>query len=76
MSEFSKWLSIEFLGNPHWCKYLDYEEYLKTIEEINFEILKNFEAEGIEFAFPTQTLYVKSDDPANGAPKKVDAKKS
>lgn len=48
----------------HWCKYLDYEEYLKCLEEINFEILKRYEKEGIEFAFPTQTLYVKSDDAA------------
>lgn len=46
----------------HWCKYLDYEEYLRCLEEINFEIKKRFEEEGIEFAFPTQTIYVKSED--------------
>jgi len=50
--------SLNILVN-HWCKYLDYEEYLKCLEEINFEIKRRFEEEGIEFAFPTQTVYVK-----------------
>lgn len=53
--------SLNILAH-HYCKYLDYEEYLKCIEEINFEIKKRFEAEGIEFAFPTQTLYLKTED--------------
>jgi len=53
--------SLNILAH-HYCKYLDYEEYLKCIEEINFEIKKRFEAEGIEFAFPTQTLYLKADE--------------
>ncbi len=43
----------------HWCKYLDYEESLKATEEINLEILQRFEAAKIEFAFPTQTVYLK-----------------
>jgi len=47
----------------HWSKHMDdYEAHLKCLEDINFEILKRFEEEGIEFAFPTQTLYVKSED--------------
>ncbi len=46
----------------HWSKHMDYDEHLKCIEEINFEILKRYEQEGIEFAFPTQTLYVKSEE--------------
>ncbi|RMF59270.1 MAG: mechanosensitive ion channel family protein [Calditrichaeota bacterium] len=50
----------------HWCKHLDYEAYLKCIEEINFEIMKRFEEEGIEFAFPTQTLYIKTEQPPDG----------
>lgn len=45
----------------HWCKYLDYEMYLQCLEEINFEIMKRFEEAQIEFAFPTQTLYLKSE---------------
>ncbi|MFQ5863891.1 MAG: mechanosensitive ion channel family protein [bacterium] len=47
----------------HYCKYLNYEEYLKCLEEINFEIKRRFEEEEIEFAFPTQTLYLKSEEP-------------
>jgi len=43
-----------------WCEELRYEEYLKIMERVNLEILKRFDAEGIEFAFPTQTLYHKS----------------
>lgn len=42
----------------HWCKYLDYEQYLQCIEEMLFEIKRRFEEEGIEFAFPTQTLHL------------------
>lgn len=49
--------SLNILAH-HWCKYLDYEKYLKCLEEINFEIKRRFEEEGVEFAFPTQTLYV------------------
>jgi len=49
--------SLNILVN-HWCKYLDYEQYLKCLEEINFEIKRRFEEEGIEFAFPTQTVYM------------------
>lgn len=52
--------SLNILAH-HYCKYLDYEAYLQCIEEINFEIKKRFEAAGIEFAFPTQTLYLKTE---------------
>lgn len=53
--------SLNILAH-HFCKYLEYEEYLKCIEEINFEIKRRFEAEGIQFAFPTQTLYLKTEE--------------
>lgn len=46
----------------HWCKYLAYEEFLRATEEINLEIMKRFEAEGIEIAFPTQTIHLKKDE--------------
>ncbi|MEJ2086484.1 MAG: mechanosensitive ion channel family protein, partial [Acidobacteriota bacterium] len=36
----------------------DYQSYMDTQEKVNLEILRRFNAEGIEFAFPTQTLYV------------------
>ena len=54
--------SLNILVN-HWCKYLDYEQYLKCLEEILFEIKKRFEEEGIEFAFPSQTLYLVPEKP-------------
>jgi len=37
----------------------DYLIYMDTQQEINFALKKRFEKEGIVFAFPTQTLFVK-----------------
>lgn len=37
----------------------DYSEYMNTQQDINLEIVKAFEKEKIEMAFPTQTLYIK-----------------
>lgn len=45
-----------------WCKELRYEEYLKIQERINLETMRRFDEEGIEFAFPTQTIYVKEEE--------------
>jgi len=45
----------------YWVKPPDYWLYHQVNDKINFEILKRFDAEGIEFAFPTQTLYLKKD---------------
>ncbi len=39
----------------------DFDDYLNTQQNINFEIKQAFEKEGIEMAFPTQTLFVKKD---------------
>ncbi len=36
----------------------DYTLYMATQERINLAIYRKFEEEGIEFAYPTQTLYV------------------
>ena len=36
----------------------DYNKYMDIQQEINFAIKEKLEAEGIEFAYPTQTLYV------------------
>lgn len=43
----------------HWCKYTKYQEFLEATEELNLEIKRRFEKTGIEFAFPTQTLYLR-----------------
>ncbi len=50
--------SALILDVAHWCKYLDYSEYLSCIEEINFEIKRRFEDEDIEMAYPTQTVHL------------------
>jgi len=45
----------------YWVKPPNYWLYHQVNEQVNLEIMKRFEAEQIEFAFPTQTLYVKKD---------------
>jgi len=45
----------------YWVKPPDYWLYHQVNEQVNLGIMKRFEAEQIEFAFPTQTLYVKKD---------------
>ena len=42
----------------------DWWEYLEFTHEFNMELLRRFNEEGIEFAFPTQTLYLKKELPA------------
>ena len=44
----------------HWCNEMNYEVYLRSMEEMNLEIKRRFEEEGIQFAFPTQTIEIKS----------------
>jgi len=41
----------------YWIK--DLNQILETKDEINFEIKKAFEKEKINFAFPSQTVYLK-----------------
>ena len=43
----------------HWCKHTNYQEFLQATEEINLQIKSQFEQRAIEFAFPTQTLYLR-----------------
>lgn len=45
----------------YWFTPPDWWEYLEFNHEFNMELLQRFNEEGIEFAFPTQTLYVKRD---------------
>lgn len=37
----------------------DYAEFLDAQQEINFALKQRFEEEGIEFAYPTQTIFLK-----------------
>ena len=43
----------------------DYNRYMDTQQRINLEIYRRFEREGIEFAYPTRTVYLRS-EPAEG----------
>jgi MscS family membrane protein len=58
-SDFNDWSLNIYM--TYWVKPPDYWLYQEVNERVNFEIQKRFEAEKIEFAFPTQTLYVKKD---------------
>ncbi len=42
----------------YYLKTKDYTKYMDTQQEINFRIKEAFEKEGIEMAFPTQTIYL------------------
>jgi small-conductance mechanosensitive channel len=46
----------------YWYFPPDYWAYLDFSERVNLEIMRRFEAEGIEFAFPTATTYLAQDD--------------
>lgn len=42
----------------YYMKVGDYVEYMDTQQEINFAVIEAFEKEGIEMAFPTQTIFL------------------
>jgi small-conductance mechanosensitive channel len=47
----------------------EYNTYMDIQQKMNLEIMRRFEAEGIEFAYPTQTIYVPEltrPEPENG----------
>ncbi len=46
---------VYFVLNP------DYNRYMDTQQLVNLEIFRRFEQEGIEFAYPTRTVYVRSE---------------
>ncbi|MHC4625888.1 MAG: mechanosensitive ion channel family protein [Planctomycetota bacterium] len=58
-SDFNDWSLNIYMS--YWVKPPDYWLYQEVNERVNFEIMKRFESEQIEFAFPSQTLYVKKD---------------
>jgi len=46
----------------YWYHPPDYWKYMEFTEYVNMEILKRFNEAGIEFAFPTQTMYLAGDN--------------
>jgi len=49
--------SLNF-GVIYYMRTKDYAKYRDTQQEINFAIKEAFEKEGIEMAFPTQTIFL------------------
>jgi small-conductance mechanosensitive channel len=66
-SHFSKYgdYSLAF-ESVYYVLSADYNRYMDIQQAINFAIHERFEQEGIEFAYPTQTLYVAR--PAGASP--------
>ncbi|MBN2210146.1 MAG: mechanosensitive ion channel family protein [Sedimentisphaerales bacterium] len=60
-NEFNDW-SLNLLA-IYWVKPADYWLFQEVNQRVNLAVMRGFEAEGIEFAFPTQTLYLKKDNP-------------
>jgi MscS family membrane protein len=46
----------------YWYHPAEYWDYLEHATWINVQIMERFNSEGIDFAFPTQTLHLASDD--------------
>ena len=49
-------VAVEITGMNKW--YGDFH----VLRDINLKVMRAFEAEGINFAFPTQTVYLANDD--------------
>ncbi len=45
----------------HWWNSTDYSEYLAGFQKLNLELKRRFDAENINFAFPSQTVYLRQD---------------
>jgi len=48
----------------YWIETAAYKDYMDTTQSINLKIKRKFEKEGIDMAFPTQTIYVNKDQGA------------
>jgi MscS family membrane protein len=45
----------------HWWNSTDFKEYLLGFHKLNLELKRRFETEGINLAFPSQTVYLRQD---------------
>ena len=45
----------------HWWDSTDFKEYLLQFQKLNLELKRRFDTEGISFAFPSQTVYMRQD---------------
>lgn len=51
----------------HWWNSIDFKEYLSGVQELNLELKRRFDAEGINFAFPSQTVYLRQEQDPQSA---------
>ncbi|MFC1737770.1 mechanosensitive ion channel family protein [Planctomycetota bacterium] len=58
-NEFNDWSLNIYM--TYWVAPADWWVFLDVNERVNLEMMKRFEDEQIEFAFPSQTLYLKKD---------------
>ncbi len=52
----------------HWWNGTDQKEYLAGMQEMNLTLKQRFDDEGISFAFPSRTVYVRQDSPLKFEP--------
>ncbi len=52
----------------HQCLTRDWPTYLATLHALNLEVKERFDAEKLEFAFPTQTVFLKKDSSVAATP--------
>ncbi len=45
----------------HWWNSTDFKEYLQGFQKLNLALKHRFDSEGISFAFPSQTVYLRQD---------------
>jgi len=53
----------------YWYAPPNYWDYMQFCHDFNMELFRRYNEEGIEFAFPTQTLYLKQDSDFQGTVK-------
>lgn len=45
----------------HWWKGLDYKQYVAGLQELNLAVKRRFDEAGINFAFPSRTVYLRQE---------------
>ncbi|HAB14877.1 MAG TPA: hypothetical protein DCE44_00350, partial [Verrucomicrobiales bacterium] len=44
----------------YWCRLTDWKEFTRVFQALNLELKARFDAEGLSFAFPTQTVQLQA----------------
>jgi MscS family membrane protein len=46
----------------HWWKGVDYRAYVVGLQELNLTVKRRFDEAGINFAFPSRTVYLRQEN--------------